>query len=96
MRLSDVSPAKSKAAVESAAASAFTSNADNATLSYEGSTPNTNPIWVALVQSGRNDFVPANTIVDMLQDTLADPRQDVFFDPKSKKVVGKKSYNCRW
>ena len=57
MRLSDVSPAKSKAAVESAAASAFTSNADNATLSYEGSTPNTNPIWVALVQSGRNDFV---------------------------------------
>ena len=32
MRLSDVSPAKSKAAVESAAASAFTSNADNATL----------------------------------------------------------------
>ena len=91
MRLSDVSPAKSKAAVESAAASAFTSNADNATLSYEGSTPNTNPIWVALVQSGRNDFVPANTIVDMLQDTLADPRQDVFFDPKSKKVVGKKA-----
>ena len=84
MRLSHVSPAKAKAAVESAASGAFTSNADNATLSYEGSTPNTNPIWVALVQSGRNDFVPANTIVDMLQDSLADPRQDVFFDPSTK------------
>ena len=69
----------------------FSSNADNATLTYEGSTPNTNPIWLALVQSGRNDFVPANTIVDMLQDTLADPRQDAFLDPKSKKVVGKKA-----
>jgi len=85
MRLSDVSPAKSKAAVESAASGVFSSNADNATLTYEGSTPNTNPIWLALVQSGRNDFVPANTIVDMLQDSLADPRQDVFFDPATKK-----------
>ena len=84
MRLSHVSPAKAKAAVESAASGTFTSNADNASLSYEGSTPNTNPIWVALVQSGRNDFVPANTMVDMLQDSLSDPRQDVFFNPSTK------------
>ena len=32
MRLSHVSPAKAKAAVESAVSGAFTSNADNATL----------------------------------------------------------------
>lgn len=62
-----------------AAAGAFTSNAENAIIRYEGSTPNTNPLWVSLVQSGRNDFVPANTIVDELN-ALDDPRRTVFFD----------------
>ena len=66
-------------AATAAAAGAFTSNADNATISYEGSTPNTNPLWVSLVQSGRNDFVPANTIVDEMN-SLEDPRRSVFFD----------------
>ena len=66
-------------AATTAAAGAFTSNADNATISYEGSTPNTNPLLVSLVQSGRNDFVPANTIVDELN-SLEDPRRSVFFD----------------
>ena len=67
------------AAATAAAAGAFSSNADNATISYEGSTPNTNPLWVSLVQSGRNDFVPAKTIVDVMN-TLADPRRTVFFE----------------
>lgn len=61
-----------------AAAGAFTSNADNANITYEGSTPNTNPLWVSLVQSGRNDFVPAKTIVNVMNG-LSDPRRAVFF-----------------
>lgn len=83
MRLADVDASAAKAGVEAAYAGAFKSNADNTSLVYEGSTPNTNPLWESLVQSGRNDYIPANTIVDYLN-TLEDPRRDVFFDPSSK------------
>ncbi|HEY4616629.1 MAG TPA: SusD/RagB family nutrient-binding outer membrane lipoprotein [Flavobacterium sp.] len=57
----------------------FTSNADNAALTYSSTTPNTNPVWVDLVQSGRSDFVAANTLVDFMND-LNDPRMAVYFD----------------
>ncbi|MBU2996902.1 SusD/RagB family nutrient-binding outer membrane lipoprotein [Cellulophaga baltica] len=57
----------------------FTSNDDNAEITYESSTPNTNPVWVDLVQSGRSDFVPANTLVDFMNN-LNDPRRAYYFD----------------
>lgn len=70
---------KAKSVIESAVASGvFTSNADNAVLKYLGAPPNTNPIWVDLVQSGRDDFVAASTLVDELE-ALNDPRIDNFF-----------------
>ncbi|TDE04494.1 SusD/RagB family nutrient-binding outer membrane lipoprotein [Flavobacterium hiemivividum] len=56
----------------------FTSNADNASMAYSNASPNTNPVWVDLVQSGRSDFVAANTLVDFMNN-LADPRRAVFF-----------------
>lgn len=66
--------------VESAVSSGvFTANADNATIAYGSSTPNTNPLWEDLVQSGRTDFVVANTVVDVMND-LEDPRRTAFFD----------------
>lgn len=78
-RLLDVNPSTAATMISSAvSAGVFTSNADNATIAYEGSTPNTNPIWIALVQSGRNDFVAANTVVDYMND-LDDPRRYVYF-----------------
>jgi hypothetical protein len=40
---------------------------------------NTNPVWVDLVQSGRSDFVIANTLVDFMNN-LSDPRRAVYFD----------------
>jgi hypothetical protein len=43
------------------------------------SAPNTNPVWVDLVQSGRSDFVIANTLVDFMNN-LSDPRRSVYFD----------------
>lgn len=82
MRVADVPSmaSLSKTEAESAiSAGVFVSNSDNATLSYESATPNTNPLWVDLVQSGRSDFVAANTIVDYMN-TLNDPRRAVFFD----------------
>ena len=71
--------ALAKATVSSAAPFVFSSNADNADLKYLTATPNTNPLYVDLVASGRSDFVPANTLVDLMND-LGDPRRAKYFD----------------
>ncbi len=74
INLADADYTYSKTNVEAAVSDGvFTSAADNATFNYQGSTPNTNPLYEDLVLSGRKDFVPANTIVDILND-LKDPR----------------------
>lgn len=56
----------------------FTSNGDNATVVYQSNPPNTNPLWEDLVQSGRSDYVAANTLVDVMNN-LDDPRRDEYF-----------------
>ena len=77
--LADADPTKAKSVVESAvAAGVFTSNANNASFAYLSGPPNTNPIWVDLVQSGRKDFVGATTIVNTLK-SLNDPRLPLYF-----------------
>ena len=82
INLADVDPAKAQSNVEAAvAAGVFTSANDNALFDYLGSTPNTNPLYEDLVLSGRKDFVPANTIMDLM-DTLNDPRMDYYFQNK--------------
>lgn len=55
----------------------FTSNDDNALFPFLSAT-HTNPLYEDLVQSGRNDFVPANTIVDIMNN-LSDPRRPLYF-----------------
>jgi hypothetical protein len=79
MTISDSDAATAKTTVESAVAGGvFTGNVDNATFAYLGATPNTNPIWVDLVQSGRTDFVACSTLTDQLNATL-DPRGSKYF-----------------
>jgi hypothetical protein len=73
-------PARAKTAIESAAPGVFTSNTDNAKFQYLGSPPNTNPIWVDIVQSGRNDFGGSKTLIDRLKG-LVDPRLSKYFSP---------------
>jgi len=76
--IADANAAKAKTTVESAvAAGVFTSNDDNAVYDYTANPPNTNPVWVDLVQSGRKDFVTTSTFVSQLQ-TLNDPRLSLF------------------
>jgi hypothetical protein len=85
--LSDVNPALARSTVESAVASGvFKSNADNALLKYL-SAIHTNPIYQDVVQSGRNDFVPANTIIDLMN-TLQDPRRPLYFTQNAGVFVG--------
>jgi hypothetical protein len=79
MTIADADAGKAKATVESAvAAGVFTSNADNAVFHYLSAPPNTNPIWVDLVQSNRKDFVAAKTITDKMV-ALNDPRLEEYF-----------------
>lgn len=78
MVMVDYDAAAAKTAVEDAATKAFTSNADNAYFNFLSAPPNTNPLWVDLVQSGRQDFVGANTLVDKMN-SLNDPRVPLFF-----------------
>lgn len=79
MRLADVDkPASVTIVNEALAAGVFMSNEDNASMTYYGSSPNTNPIYEDLVLSGRADFVAANTVIDVMN-ALDDPRRTVYF-----------------
>lgn len=78
MTLADVDPERARTAVTEALPNVFTSAADNAVFKYTATTPNVNPVWTNLVQSGRNDFVPANTLVDRMNQ-LNDPRRKAYF-----------------
>jgi hypothetical protein len=54
------------------------SNVDNVSLTYLGAQPNTNPLYVDVVASGRDDFVPTSTIVEQMNG-LSDPRRATYF-----------------
>ena len=82
-RLFDQNESTAKSLIEGNYANGITSNADNVYVQFEGAPPNTNPLWDDLVQSGRQDFIPADTFVNVIND-LSDPRADKFFDPTSK------------
>lgn len=84
--LSEVKPSVAQSTVEAASPNAFQSNADNAIIPFQTGT-HQNPLWEALVQSGRNDYVPANTIVDMMNN-LDDPRRPIHFQKYKGAYVG--------
>ncbi|MBE7169802.1 MAG: SusD/RagB family nutrient-binding outer membrane lipoprotein [Williamsia sp.] len=80
MIIADADPAKAKTAVQEADQKAFVSAADNAVFKYLAVTPNTNPLYVDLVQSNRQDFVAGKTLVDYMK-TVGDPRLSQYFKP---------------
>ncbi len=81
INLSDVNPTLAKTTIEAAYTDGvILNNADNAGFIYDSSSPNFNPIYDNLVASGRNDFVPAKTIVDAMN-TANDPRRSKYFTP---------------
>ena len=85
--LSDVNPSLAQTTVEDAYAGAFESGEDNANFPYLGSSPNTNQIYAELVLTGRNDFVGANTLVDMMNG-LSDPRLPSYFTTIDGEYLG--------
>jgi hypothetical protein len=83
--LADVDGATAKAAVESAYADGF-GDGENCQLVYEGGA-NSNFFYLDLVNSGRDDFVAANTLIDMLT-SLGDPRIGKYFDNNVEPYLG--------
>ena len=78
MLIADSDPAAASTIVQQAiAGGVFTSNDDNAIFQYLDAPPNTNQVWVNLVQSGRNDFVLADTFVDYMN-SRNDPRRPAY------------------
>ena len=80
--IADFDAAQAKTTVESAIASGvFTSNNDNANFAYVTTPPNTNPIWVDLVQSQRHDFVATTQFLNLLNPNTPtqDPRTPYYF-----------------
>jgi hypothetical protein len=76
--ISDVDGGKAGSMVaEAVAGGIFESNDDNASVTYLDAFPNTHPVHEDLVQSGRDDYVIANTIVDPMNE-LYDPRLLVY------------------
>jgi hypothetical protein len=63
----DVDAAKSKTMAEATVGKLPTSNADAVDLAFNGTFPNTNPLYEDLVRSGRTDFVGANTFINSLK-----------------------------
>ena len=87
LRIADVDAATSKTKAEEAAAGVFMSSDYNAAFPFEMTTPNTNPNWVTLVQSGRSDYIMTEQFVNMIV-PLNDPRTEVFMQDNVIPYVG--------
>lgn len=88
LRIADFDNDKAKNMVEEAVSSGvFESNMDNAYFPYASDLASANPIWLDLVNSGRNDFLPANTAVDFMNN-LDDPRREIWLTTKDGNYVG--------
>jgi len=83
--LADYNDGKAKTAIEGAYAGAFEMG-EICELVYLGGS-NSNPLYQDLVQSGRDDFVPANTIVDLMNG-LEDPRRPAYFTLHEGEYIG--------
>jgi len=85
--IADYDNGVAQTAIEEAVSGAFTSSADDCLMPYATSSPNYNPIYENLVASGRDDYVAANTIIDIMN-SLNDPRLDNYFTPVGTEYIG--------
>lgn len=87
--IADVDPEQAKTLVEAAAPNVFTSNADNAVFPYLPSAPNNNPVSENInpLRTSREDFVPANTLINVMNE-LEDPRRASYFTQVNGEYIG--------
>ena len=81
MRLADVNAGTAKATVEAGVSNGiFTDQGQSAMMTYSGVVPHVNAIYNAFEVDGRADYLPTNTIVDIMSN-LNDPRLFTYFKP---------------
>ncbi|PQJ69514.1 SusD/RagB family nutrient-binding outer membrane lipoprotein [Polaribacter butkevichii] len=88
VRIADYDSAKATTAAASAVAGGvFTSSDDNFAFPFETTQPNTNSIWIDLVESGRDDFLVADTFVNLIS-PLNDPRASTYLADNKTPYIG--------
>ena len=88
LRIADYDNAKASTIASAAIAGGlFASNDDNFAFAFETTSPNTNSIWVDLVQSGRDDFLVADTFVNLIN-PLNDPRASTYLADNKTPYIG--------
>jgi len=87
--VADVDPSTAATKVQEAVSTGvFSSNSDNALLKYQASpTGNTNPVYQALVSSGRHDYSPTNLIINTLL-AWNDPRLPLYYKEYNGSYLG--------
>lgn len=85
MTISTVDAALAKTYVEGAYANGY-AYGERCEFAYLGGA-NSNTLFEDLVQSGRHDFVPANTIIDLMEG-LTDPRMPKYFEINGGAYIG--------
>ena len=78
MVVADADVAKAKASFESAEKLSINSASENISFTYLSAPPNTNPIWVDIVQSKRQDLVAAAPLLNTLANSN-DPRLALYY-----------------
>ena len=87
IQLSEVDAGAAQTAIEEASPNAFQSLGEQLTLQFQSAQPHTNPVWEDVISTGRNDFVAANTLIEMMNN-LDDPRRPVLFTQVDGNYVG--------
>lgn len=87
--MADKEPALASQNIQDAiTAGVFTSNNDNATFNYyTAPTTATNPVWQALINSGRHDFCPAALMVNTMK-SWSDPRLPLYYNQINGDYLG--------
>ncbi len=83
--IADVNEGQARTAIETANASAISSNLENIVFNYLDADPNQNPLYADYVTGNRGDYVAAKDLTDVLTD-LEDPRLSLFFTPNSSGI----------
>lgn len=87
MNLADVNPALSKSAAEAAvAAGVISSDSEAYNFNFDSGTF-TNPVYDNFVASGRNDFIPTELVINMMNGKN-DPRREQWFTTVNGNYVG--------
>lgn len=84
MVLADVDPAKAKSMAEATVGKLPASNTEAIDLTFNGTFPNTNPLYEDLVRSGRTDFDGTSFFINQLKGTTG-PAQSATPDPRLRR-----------